>query len=106
MLLFAGLLLLRMRTVLNERKAEALRLYGQPAPRRSAAPTPRAARRAMSRRSARSWLAMGGYAAFVWPAYGVAAAVLGGFALLFLAALPAERSPRSTGCSRAAGRRR
>ena len=25
-----------------------------------------------------SWLAMGGYAAFVWPAYGVAATVLGG----------------------------
>ena len=24
------------------------------------------------------WLAMGGYAAFVWPAYGLAAAVLGG----------------------------
>jgi heme exporter protein D len=27
------------------------------------------------------WLAMGGYAAFVWPAYGVAAAVLGGLSL-------------------------
>jgi heme exporter protein D len=27
------------------------------------------------------WLAMGGYAAFVWPAYGVAAVVLGGLAL-------------------------
>lgn len=26
------------------------------------------------------WLAMGGYAAFVWPAYGVTAAVLGGLA--------------------------
>ncbi|HJU14933.1 MAG TPA: heme exporter protein CcmD [Stellaceae bacterium] len=25
-----------------------------------------------------AFLAMGGYAAFVWPAYGVAAAVLGG----------------------------
>ena len=33
-LLFGWLLLLRMRTLLNERKAEALRLYGQPAPRR------------------------------------------------------------------------
>jgi heme exporter protein C len=33
-LLFAWLLLLRMRTMLNERKAEALRLYGQPAARR------------------------------------------------------------------------
>jgi heme exporter protein D len=28
-----------------------------------------------------SWLAMGGYAGFVWPAYGVAAIVLGGLAL-------------------------
>jgi heme exporter protein D len=27
------------------------------------------------------WLAMGGYAAFVWPAYGLALAVLGGLAL-------------------------
>jgi heme exporter protein D len=27
------------------------------------------------------WAAMGGYAAFVWPAYGVALAVLGGMAL-------------------------
>jgi heme exporter protein C len=37
MLLFLWLLLLRMRTILNERKAEALRLYGQPAPRRERA---------------------------------------------------------------------
>jgi heme exporter protein D len=29
----------------------------------------------------KSWLAMGGYAGFVWPAYGVAAIVLGGLAL-------------------------
>ncbi|MFI4947811.1 MAG: heme exporter protein CcmD [Alphaproteobacteria bacterium] len=28
-----------------------------------------------------TWLAMGGYAAFVWPAYAVAAGVLGGLAL-------------------------
>lgn len=28
-----------------------------------------------------SYLAMGGYAQFVWPAYGVAILVLGGFAL-------------------------
>jgi heme exporter protein D len=28
------------------------------------------------------WLAMGGYAGFVWPAYGLAALVLGGIALL------------------------
>ena len=28
-----------------------------------------------------SWSAMGGYAGFVWPAYGVTAAVLGGLAL-------------------------
>jgi len=27
-----------------------------------------------------NYLAMGGYAAFVWPAYGVAVAVLGGYA--------------------------
>ncbi len=27
-----------------------------------------------------AWLAMGGYATFVWPAYGLAAAVLGGLA--------------------------
>jgi heme exporter protein D len=27
-----------------------------------------------------SWLAMGGYAAFVWPAYAIAVAVLGGLA--------------------------
>jgi heme exporter protein D len=27
-----------------------------------------------------NYLAMGGYGAFVWPAYGVALAVLGGFA--------------------------
>ena len=26
------------------------------------------------------WAAMGGYAAFVWPAYGVAVAILGGIA--------------------------
>ena len=29
-----------------------------------------------------SWFAMGGYAGFVWPAYGVAAIVLGGLALV------------------------
>jgi heme exporter protein D len=29
-----------------------------------------------------SWFAMGGYAGFVWPAYGVAAIVLGGLAIL------------------------
>jgi heme exporter protein CcmD len=27
------------------------------------------------------WAQMGGYAAFVWPAYGIAAVVLGGLAL-------------------------
>jgi heme exporter protein D len=31
-----------------------------------------------------AFLAMGGYAAFVWPAYGVAFAVLGGLALFSL----------------------
>ncbi len=49
-LLFGWLLLLRMRTALNERKARALRLYGQPAARgedgRAALPAPaRPARR-------------------------------------------------------------
>jgi heme exporter protein D len=29
-----------------------------------------------------SWFLMGGYAGFVWPAYGVAAIVLGGLAVL------------------------
>ena len=28
------------------------------------------------------WFAMGGYAGFVWPAYGLAAIVLGGLALV------------------------
>ena len=28
-----------------------------------------------------AWLAMGGYAGFVWPAYGLTAAVLGGLSL-------------------------
>jgi heme exporter protein D len=28
-----------------------------------------------------TWAAMGGYAAFVWPAYGVAVAILGGIAM-------------------------
>ena len=28
-----------------------------------------------------AWLAMGGYAAFVWPAYAIAAAVLGGVSI-------------------------
>jgi heme exporter protein C len=37
MLLFGWLLLLRMRTIMNERKAEAMQLYGQPAPRRERA---------------------------------------------------------------------
>jgi len=29
-----------------------------------------------------NWFAMGGYAGFVWPAYGVTAIVLGGLALV------------------------
>jgi len=46
MLLFGWVLLLRMRTALNERKIRALRLYGQPAPRGAtvAAPLPAASR--------------------------------------------------------------
>ncbi len=39
---------------------------------------------------------MGGYAAFVWPAYGVVLIVLGGLSLAFLAAPPDEcRRPRA-----------
>ena len=74
-----------MRTVLNERKAMALRLNAglAAAPRRQrerggAGPTGGALRRSMGDIGA--FLAMGGYAAFVWPAYGVAFAVLGGLA--------------------------
>ena len=38
------------------------------------------------------WLAMGGYAAYVWPAYGVAAVVIGGLALVsILSARSARR---------------
>ena len=50
------------------------------------------------------FLAMGGYAAFVWPAYGIAAAVLAGMVIESVAAyrrarrdlarLEAERPPR------------
>ena len=50
------------------------------------------------------FLAMGGYAAFVWPAYGLAAAVLGGLVIESIAAyrrvrralarLEEARSPR------------
>src|SRR5579862_1835259 len=43
MLLFAWLLLLRMRTALNERKARALRLYGEPAAREAPPPDARPA---------------------------------------------------------------
>jgi heme exporter protein D len=32
-------------------------------------------------RALSAWLAMGGYAGFVWPAYGIAAAVLGGMSI-------------------------
>ena len=58
-----------------------------------------------------SWLAMGGYAAFVWPAYGLAGAVLGGLAWQSwrghrrsekaLAGLPRpDRVPRQAGTRR------
>ncbi len=74
LLLFKTLLLVRMRTALNERKARA--------PRRAAGPGwDRAARRiAGAAVNFAGWAAMGGYAAFVWPAYGVALVVLGGIA--------------------------
>ena len=81
MLLFGWLLLLRMRTALNERKAArpaALRRSSAARPPRAAA-RPAGAERGMN--ALADWLAMGGYAGFVWPAYGFAAAVLGGLAL-------------------------
>ena len=37
------------------------------------------------------WLAMGGYAAYVWPAYGVAAVVIGGLALVSILSARAAR---------------
>jgi heme exporter protein D len=37
------------------------------------------------------WLAMGGYAAYVWPAYGVAVLVLGGLSLASIRAARAAR---------------
>lgn len=37
------------------------------------------------------WLAMGGYAAYVWPAYGVAALIIGGLALASILAARAAR---------------
>ena len=88
MLLFATLLMLRMRTALNERKALALRLGGAIAPR-AVRPRPEGARigapgAALKRPAVTNigaFLAMGGYAVFVWPAYGLTLVVLGGLAL-------------------------
>jgi heme exporter protein D len=37
------------------------------------------------------WLAMGGYAAYVWPAYGLAAAIIGGLALASILSARAAR---------------
>ena len=83
-LLFAALLMLRMRTALNERKALALRLNAG-AVRGCASASASGPLRPAPRRAVMgdigAFLAMGGYAAFVWPAYGVALAVLGGLAL-------------------------
>ena len=82
-LLFAVLLMLRMRTALNERKAMALRLNAGIA--RAPRPSARARRvRAHAGGAVMgdigAFLAMGGYAGFVWSAYGVAFTVLGGLA--------------------------
>ena len=56
-------------------------------------------------KAAADWLAMGGYAAFVWPAYGLATAVLAGLSLYYW-----RRHRRSTAdldrLQRPAGRRR
>jgi heme exporter protein D len=38
-----------------------------------------------------NWLQMGGYAGYVWPAYGVAAVVLGGMTILSLSRYRASR---------------
>jgi heme exporter protein D len=83
-LLFAWLLL-RMRTALNERKARAVRFYGMA---ELAAWTANSRSRPAGRRGAEAvmnalsaYFGMGGYAAFVWPAYAITAAVLGGLAV-------------------------
>ena len=71
-LFFVTLLLLRMRTALIAAKVRALRLAEA-----SAAPRPRSARTGGALTAALlGFLAMGGYARFVWPAYGVTFAVL------------------------------
>ncbi len=74
MLLFFALLLLRMRTACMAAKVRALQLLASDAPgvSRRAPGTQRWTRRD-DRRRRRKFLAMGGYARFVWPAYGVAA---------------------------------
>jgi len=78
--LLFGWLLLRMRTALNERKARALRLYGCPqsVARRAGSrfPPPGRLGAEIMTGGLAAYFAMGGYAAFVWPAYGIAAAVL------------------------------
>ena len=108
-LLFLALLLLRMRTVLNERKAMALRLNAGPAPQprpergRARRPIRRCAEAVDGRFGA--FLAMGGYAGFVWPAYGVAVAVLGGLAAHSWRRYR-ESARRSSGCSRPGRTRR
>lgn len=37
------------------------------------------------------WLAMGGYAAYVWPAYGLAVVIIGGLSLVSILAARAAR---------------
>ena len=104
-LLFCWLLLLRMRTALNQRKIRRCGLMRRrcAAHRRRTRAVPRPVRRCAEARHgemlpsfplARQWSSMGGYAAFVWPAYAVAVAVLGGsrLALLARAIGPAQRA--------------
>ncbi len=77
---FRALLLVRMRTALMAAKVRALRHHRERRARQRAvrAAAPRAAwDRAAMNGALRHFLAMGGYARFVWPAYGVAALVLG-----------------------------
>ena len=105
-LLFVALLMLRMRTALNERKAMALRLNagaGAGAPR----PGARAGRRPRARRCLdgrhRRLSRDGRLCGFVWPAYGVALAVLGGLAVYSLGGVTARAPSRWSGCSRTCG---
>ena len=100
------LLLLRMRTALNERKIEALRLYGPRRAPRDADGEPSPPRLGAALRLRHGSMLPGSHwhvhcrdgrlCGFVWPAYAVAVAVLGGLALAFVARLSGQRKRRST----------